>query len=137
MPVDYEELKKDRAREGREILRKKLNAKERAKVDRVKMPERPPMVRNRDFDEVPVGLSQEQAMKEASRCLDCKTPTCISGCPVNINIPGFIKEIELGKFLESTKVLKRTNALPAVCGITRVDARWHRERAQAQQADHR
>jgi glutamate synthase (NADPH/NADH) small chain len=116
MPVDYKELKKDRTREGREILRNKLGAKERVKIDRVKMPERPPMVRNRDFDEVPVGLSEEQAVKEASRCLDCPTPTCISGCPVNINIPGFIKEIEQGKFLESTKVLKRTNALPAVCG---------------------
>lgn len=116
MPVDYNELKKDRAREWRETLRKKLSTKERTKIERVKMPERPPMERNRDFNEVPVGLSPEQAMKEASRCLDCPTPTCISGCPVNINIPGFIKEIERGEFLESTKVLKRTNALPAVCG---------------------
>jgi glutamate synthase (NADPH/NADH) small chain len=116
MPVDYKELKKDRNREWRETLRNKLGAKERVKIERVKMPERPPMERNRDFNEVPVGLSREQAMNEASRCLDCPTPTCISGCPVNINIPGFIKEIERGEFLESTKVLKRTNALPAVCG---------------------
>ena len=116
MPVDYKELKKDRSRELRETLRNKLSAKERVKIERVKMPERPPMERNRDFNEVPVGLSEEQAMKEASRCLDCPTPTCVSGCPVNINIPGFIKEIERGEFLESTKVLKRTNALPAVCG---------------------
>jgi glutamate synthase (NADPH/NADH) small chain len=116
MPVDYKELKKDRACEWREALRKKLSTKERVKIDRVKMPERPPMERNRDFNEVPVGFSPEQAMKEASRCLDCPTPTCISGCPVNINIPGFIKEIEQGEFLESTKVLKKTNALPAVCG---------------------
>ncbi len=116
MPVDYKELKKDRAREWREALRKKLSSKERAKIERVKMPQRPPMERNRDFNEVPVGFSEEQAMNEASRCLDCPTPTCISGCPVNINIPGFIKEIERGELLESTKVLKRTNALPAVCG---------------------
>ncbi|MGD2086050.1 MAG: NADPH-dependent glutamate synthase [Candidatus Aminicenantes bacterium] len=116
MPVDYKELKKDRAREWRETLRNKLSAKERVKIVRVKMPERPPMERNRDFNEVPVGFSPEQAVKEANRCLDCPTPTCVSGCPVNINIPGFIKEIERGEFLESTKVLKRTNALPAVCG---------------------
>jgi glutamate synthase (NADPH/NADH) small chain len=116
MAVDYNELKKDRAREWRETLRKKLSTKDRSKIERVKMPERPPMERNRDFNEVPVGLSAEQAMNEASRCLDCPTPTCISGCPVNINIPGFIKEIERGEFLESTKVLKKTNALPAVCG---------------------
>jgi glutamate synthase (NADPH/NADH) small chain len=116
MAVDYNELKKDRAREWREILRKKISTKERSKIERVKMPQRPPMERNRDFNEVPVGLSEEQAMTEASRCLDCPTPTCVSGCPVNINIPGFIKEIERGEFLESTKVLKRTNALPAVCG---------------------
>lgn len=116
MPVDYNELKKDRTREWRETLRKKLGTKERSMIERVKMPERPPMERNRDFNEVPVGLSEEQAMNEASRCLDCPKPTCISGCPVNINIPGFIKEIERGEFLESTKVLKRTNALPAVCG---------------------
>jgi glutamate synthase (NADPH/NADH) small chain len=116
MPVDYKELKKDRSQEWREALRQKLSAKERAKIQRVIMPQRDPMERNRDFNEVPVGLSQEQAMTEAKRCLDCPTPTCISGCPVNINIPGFVKEIENGKFLEAARVLKRTNALPAVCG---------------------
>ncbi|MCI0471741.1 MAG: hypothetical protein L0Y73_08795 [Candidatus Aminicenantes bacterium] len=91
MPVDYKELKKDRAQERREELRNKLSAKERVKFERVKMPERPPKVRNRDFNEVPVGLSEEQAKGEASRCLDCPTPTSVSGCPVNINIPGFVK----------------------------------------------
>ena len=116
MPVDYKELKKDRAQEQREELRNKLSAKERVKFERVKMPERPPKVRNRDFNEVPVGLSEEQARGEASRCLDCPTPTCVSGCPVNINIPGFIKEIERGDFLGAARVLKKTNALPAVCG---------------------
>lgn len=116
MPVDYNQLKKDRAADWREELRKKLTSKERTKIERVKMPERPPNVRNKDFDEVPVGLSQEQARTEAGRCLDCPTPTCISGCPVNINIPGFIKEIERGEFSNAAKVLKRTNALPAVCG---------------------
>ncbi|NIM17767.1 MAG: NADPH-dependent glutamate synthase [Candidatus Aminicenantes bacterium] len=116
MPVDYNQLKKDRAADWREELRKTLTAKERTKIERVKMPERPANERNKDFDEVPIGLSEDQARTEASRCLDCSNPTCISGCPVNINIPGFIKEIERGKFLESAKVLKQTNALPAVCG---------------------
>jgi len=116
MPADYKELKKDREQSWREELRKKLNAKERTKIERIKMPERPPQVRNKDFNEVPRGLSPEQARGEACRCLDCPTPTCISGCPVNINIPGFIKEIERGDFLQAAVVLKKTNALPAICG---------------------
>jgi glutamate synthase (NADPH) small chain len=116
MPVDYNELKKDRALEWREGLRKEVSAKERSRTERVKMPERPPDVRNKDFNEVPRGLSEEQARCEATRCLDCPTPTCISGCPVNINIPGFIKEVERGDFFQAAKVLKTTNALPAVCG---------------------
>ena len=115
MPVNYEELKKERAQEWREELRKSMNAKERSNIERVVMPENPPMERNKNFFEVNQGLSKEQAMKEASRCLDCPTPTCISGCPVNINIPGFIKYIEKGDFLKSAEVLKRTNALPAIC----------------------
>ena len=69
MPVDYKELKKDRAGEWRETLRNKLSAKARVKIERVNMPERPPMERNRDFNEVPVGFSEEQAINEASRCL--------------------------------------------------------------------
>jgi glutamate synthase (NADPH/NADH) small chain len=116
MPVDYNELKQDRAQEWRDELRKEMNARERGQIERTKMPERPANVRNKDFDEVPEGLSEEQAMKEAARCLDCPKPTCISGCPVNINIPGFIKKIEKGEFLDAAKVLKRTNALPAICG---------------------
>lgn len=116
MAVDYEELKKDRAKDWREELRKAVSAKERTKIERVKMPENPPLKRNKNFEEVNLGLSEKQAVREAARCLDCPTPTCISGCPVNINIPGFIKEIERGDFLKSAVVLKETNALPAVCG---------------------
>jgi len=116
MSVDYEALKKDRAQEWRENLRKIMPAKERTQIERVKMPENKPLIRNKNFNEVNNGLSEKQAIIEAKRCLDCPTPTCISGCPVNINIPGFIKEIEKGNFLESAKVLKDTNALPAVCG---------------------
>jgi glutamate synthase (NADPH/NADH) small chain len=116
MPVDYKELKKDRMNDWRVELRKTASAKERVKIERVKMPENKPTERNKNFFEVNKGLSPEQARQEARRCLDCPTPTCISGCPVNINIPGFIKEIERGEFLESARVLKRTNALPAICG---------------------
>jgi len=116
MGVDSNALKQDRAEAWRETLRKEKPAKERTKIKRVKMPENPPMKRNKNFFEVNRGLSEEAARLEAARCLDCPTPTCISGCPVNINIPGFIKQIEVGDFLKSAEVLKRTNALPAVCG---------------------
>jgi len=116
MSVDYEALKKDRAQEWRENLRRSMPAKERTQIERVKMPENEPLIRNKNFNEVNNGLSEKQAIIEAKRCLDCPTPTCISGCPVNIDIPGFIKQIEKGNFLESAKVLKDTNALPAVCG---------------------
>lgn len=116
MSVDYEALKKDRAQEWRENLRKGMSAKERTQIERIKMPENEPLKRNKNFNEVNKGLSEEQAILEAKRCLDCPTPTCISGCPVNIDIPGFIKQIEKSDFLESAKVLKDTNALPAICG---------------------
>lgn len=116
MPVDYKALKKLRADAWREELRKKLDAKQRTKIERAKMPENEPDVRNTNFNEVNIGLSEEMAMKEASRCLDCPTPTCISGCPVNIDIPSFLKEIERGEFIAAAKKLKETNALPAICG---------------------
>ncbi len=116
MPANYKELKEDRMTDWRVQLRKSKDAKERANSERAKMPEKAPLERNQHFFEVNNGLSDEQARCEAARCLDCPTPTCISGCPVNINIPGFVKEIERGEFLRAAKVLKQTNALPAVCG---------------------
>ena len=67
-------------------------------------------------EEVNLGLNEEQALTEAKRCLDCANPSCMEGCPVGINIPGFIKNIERGEFLEAARVLKQTSALPAVCG---------------------
>lgn len=67
-------------------------------------------------EEVNLGLTPQQAMAEAQRCLDCANPTCMEGCPVSIQIPDFIKNIERGEFLEAAKVLKLTSALPAVCG---------------------
>ncbi|MCD7938104.1 MAG: NADPH-dependent glutamate synthase [Tannerellaceae bacterium] len=72
--------------------------------------------RSRNNEEVNLGLTPEQAVLEAQRCLDCPNPTCMSGCPVNINIPTFIKYIEKGEFLNAAKTLKETSALPAVCG---------------------
>lgn len=82
----------------------------------VPMPEQPPEVRRRNYREVPLGYSPEQAMEEASRCLQCKNRPCVSGCPVGINIPGFIKAIADGDFRKAITVLKHDNTLPAVCG---------------------
>lgn len=111
-----EYLKTERAAEWRETLRKSMKNKERTDIPRVKMPEVDPIVRSRNYDEVNIGLTPEQAVAESHRCLDCVEPTCISGCPVEINIPKFIKNIERGEFLEAAKTLKETSALPAVCG---------------------
>lgn len=111
---DY--LKEERQQPWREELRKSMKAKERTDIPRVKMPEEDPVVRAASHTEVNLGLPEEWAIKEARRCLDCANPTCITGCPVGINIPKFIKRIEQGDFLEAAVVLKETNALPAVCG---------------------
>ena len=111
-----EYLKSERAREWRETLRKSMKNKERTAIPRVHMPEVDPEVRRYTYDEVNLGLTRELAVTEAQRCLDCVDPTCITGCPVEINIPKFIKNIERGEFLEAAKALKETSALPAVCG---------------------
>lgn len=106
-----------RAEPWREALRKSKKNKERADIPRVKMNELDPEYRSRTrLEEVNLGLTKEQAMQEAERCLDCPNPTCMQGCPVNINIPTFIKNIERGEFLEAAKTLKETSALTAVCG---------------------
>lgn len=106
-----------RAEPWREALRKSKKNKERTDIPRVKMNELDAGYRSHTrLEEVNLGLTAEQAMQEAQRCLDCANPTCMQGCPVNINIPTFIKNIERGEFLEAAKVLKETSALPAVCG---------------------
>ncbi|MBF1615023.1 MAG: bifunctional dihydroorotate dehydrogenase B NAD binding subunit/NADPH-dependent glutamate synthase [Prevotella sp.] len=98
-------------------LRKELKPKERTAIERVKMPELDADYRAKTrLEEVNIGLSPEMAMQEAKRCLDCPKPSCVEGCPVNIHIPDFIKNIERGDFLEAAKILKETSALPAVCG---------------------
>lgn len=98
-------------------LRHTIKPKERTTRERVKMPELDPQYRSQvSNEEVNIGLSADLAMAEATRCLDCAKPTCMNGCPVGIDIPGFIKNIERGEFIEAAKVLKNTSALPAVCG---------------------
>jgi len=86
------------------------------KVPRHKMPEQEPSVRVTNFNEVPTGYTAETAIAEAKRCIQCKKPGCIAGCPVDVDIPGFIALIAEGKFIEAALKLKETNALPAVCG---------------------
>jgi len=105
-----------RSQEWREGLRKSMKAKERTDLSRVHMNELDAEYRSHNKEEVNQGLTAEQAMQEAKRCLDCINPTCITGCPVEINIPAFVKNIERGEFLEAAKTLKMTSALPAVCG---------------------
>ena len=109
-------MAEDRNEIWREELRKTLKNKDRIEIHRVRMNELDPKYRARVREEVNQGLNKEQAMQEAKRCLDCPMPTCTTGCPVSINIPGFIKNIERGEFVEAAKVLKQTSALPAVCG---------------------
>ena len=107
----------DRNAEWRKKLRASMKAKERTAIKRVKMPELDPVYRaTTRTEEVNIGLTKEMALTEAKRCLDCPKPTCMEGCPVSINIPSFIKNIERGQFLAAAKVLKNTSALPAVCG---------------------
>ncbi|WP_028316382.1 NADPH-dependent glutamate synthase [Desulfatibacillum aliphaticivorans] len=91
-------------------------AEKKEKVPRQPMPEQDPKVRARNFEEVPFGYSEETAMLEASRCIQCKNPGCRQGCPVGIDIPGFIKQIAKGDFAAGIAKIKETNALPAVCG---------------------
>ena len=111
------EVLTDRKAEWREELRKSMKAKERTMIERVVMPELDPAYRaTTRTEEVNIGLTREQAITEAKRCLDCANPTCMQGCPVSINIPSFIKNIERGEFLNAARVLKSTSALPAVCG---------------------
>ncbi len=90
--------------------------KKREKTPRQPMPEQAPEDRRHNFDEVPFGYTPELAMLEASRCIDCKKPGCVQGCPVHIDIPGFIRLICEGKFIEAAQLIKEQNALPAVCG---------------------
>ncbi|MBS3819657.1 NADPH-dependent glutamate synthase [bacterium] len=115
-PELKERLKAEYNQEWRQKLRTSLKAKERMKISRVQMPERDSEERNKDFEEVNLGLDEEMARREARRCLDCAKPQCVKGCPVGIDIPTFIKLIETGDFVKSVRKIKETNTLPAICG---------------------
>ena len=107
----------NRDSEWRKELRAAMKPAERKAIERVTMPELDPGYRaTTRTEEVHKGLTKQMAVREAHRCLDCGKPACVEGCPVNINIPSFIKNIERGQFLAAAKVLKSTSALPAVCG---------------------
>ena len=85
-------------------------------LKKVPVREQDPKVRATNFEEVCYGYNKEEAMEEAARCLTCKNAKCVKGCPVNIDIPGFIKEVKEGNFEEAFKVIGQSSALPAVCG---------------------
>ena len=114
--INKENIAALRAEAWREELRKSKKAKDRTDIPRVHMHELDAAYRITNKEEVNMGLTAEEAVTEASRCLDCPDPTCMTGCPVEINIPTFVKNIERGDFLQAAKVLKQTSSLPAVCG---------------------
>lgn len=108
---------KDRNSQWRNDLRKAMKPKERMAIERVTMPELTPEYRvTHRKEEVNQGITLAMAQREAKRCLDCAKPTCTEGCPVNIDIPSFIKNIERGNIIGAARVLKKTSSLPAVCG---------------------
>ena len=84
--------------------------------DRNPMPSQEPNVRNKNFDEVALGYTEEMAINEAERCLNCKNPLCRNGCPVQIDIPAFIQKVAQGKFEEAYQIIAKSSSLPAVCG---------------------
>lgn len=114
--ITKEDILASRDDQWRQELRNSLSAKERTAIPRVTMPHLDPAYRVTCSEEVNSGLSPEQAVLEATRCMDCPDPQCISGCPVSINIPGFIKNIQRGCTDIAAAVLRHTSSLPAVCG---------------------
>ena len=91
-------------------------AKKNMSLTKVPMPEQAPDVRNKNFEEVALGYTAEMAMEEAARCLNCKNKPCVSGCPVNVPIPGFIEKVAEGDFEAAYEIITSENALPAICG---------------------
>lgn len=97
-------------------MTEEISKKKKTQIPRQKMPEQDPKVRAKNFEEVPFGYTPDLALLEASRCLQCKKPSCIEGCPVSIDIPGFISLILKEDFLGAARKIKEMNSLPAVCG---------------------
>jgi glutamate synthase (NADPH) small chain len=93
-----------------------MMTEKKEKAKRIAMPEQAPEVRKRNFEEVPTGYTVQMAQEEAARCLQCKKPSCVTGCPVQVDIPGFIQLITEGDFTAAIRKIWGTNALPAVCG---------------------
>ena len=85
-------------------------------ISRVPVREQSPSVRRKNFDEVSYGYNEQEALLEASRCLNCKNPACVAACPVSVKIPLFIKEIVAGDFRQAAAVIAADSSLPAVCG---------------------
>jgi len=108
--------KNEQSNGNAEVKTDKAKKPKKPKTPRQPMPEQAPEDRARNFEEVPFGYTPETAQLEASRCLKCKKPKCVEGCPVNVDIPGFIAFVQEGKFIEAAQHLKQQNALPAVCG---------------------
>ena len=111
--TDY---KKEREEEWRVTLRKSMPAKDRTNIERVEMPMQDAVERRSNNKEVNLGLTEEMALQESRRCLDCANPQCVTGCPVGVNIPKFIKKIEGKDYLGAAATIKETSTLPAVCG---------------------
>ncbi len=93
-----------------------MTEKKKLNLNRVPIPKQEPLVRRANFNEVALGYTEEQAIEEASRCIECKKTNCIKGCPVYIDIPEFVKAIRDGNMPEAVRILKSTNSLPAICG---------------------
>jgi glutamate synthase (NADPH) small chain len=93
-----------------------LSPKQRMQIPRQRMPEQKPEHRIFNFEEVALGLTEAQAIAESQRCLNCKNPACVQGCPVGVDIPGFIRHIQNGQFMDAAAVIAETNVLAAVCG---------------------
>ena len=98
------------------MTEKNVQKAKKQKIPRQPMPEQEPEVRSRNFEEVPLGYTPERAMEEAKRCLQCRKPLCVTGCPVGVDIPGFILHIKEGLFTNAARNLWSKNSLPAVCG---------------------
>jgi glutamate synthase (NADPH/NADH) small chain len=144
---DESNIMKEREEDWRVRLRESMKPKDRTVIERVKMPVLAVELRNRIDSEVNTGLEPGQALSESRRCLDCVNPTCIEGCPININIPRFIKYIEKGDLKLAAHSLKESNLLPAICGrvcpqepsvaigyLERFVADWEHKNGQAQEA---